>query len=63
MGITSERLVHTDQCRQEKVLELDIDQRARNVDKPIGQQRGDTQEEQIVEQVALVLGDLFGGVR
>lgn len=52
-------LILTDQGREEEVLELDVNQRAGDVDKPVGQQRSDTQEEQVVEQIALVLGDLY----
>lgn len=44
--------------RQEKVLEWDSDEGARDVDEPIRQQRRDAQEQQIVEQVPLVLGNL-----
>ncbi|GMF31941.1 unnamed protein product [Phytophthora lilii] len=53
----------SDQRGQEEILERNSDERARDVDEPVRQQRRDAQEQQVVEQVPLVLCDLRHKVR
>lgn len=51
--------MHTDKCAYKKRTGADVNERANNVDEPVGQEWRDPQEDNVVCQVLLVRLDLL----